>query len=79
MRIYKNNYCPSVPTNFVPLSHNNRCTNGIHIKYYADRWNIKYDASYYNSTLKDSEMFPVVGEIDLSQTIIQAILNGVTK
>lgn len=78
-KIYKNEYCPSVPTYFVPLSKSGRNTNGMQIKFYDGKWNLNLDASYDSSDLKDSENFPVVGSVDIEQTIIQALLSGVEK
>lgn len=53
-------------------------SNGIGIAKINGKWEIERCA-YYNDSFKDSERFPCVGDIDLKEVLLNAILLAIDK
>ncbi len=78
MKIYQNLWAGK-ETYFIPLTHNNEVTSGYSVVNVDGIWNL-YKGNFYNDDLKnDTEHFPIIGELDFNQLLINEILQILQK
>lgn len=73
VNIYKNLWA-GYDMYFVRMSSNGRMDTGISVHNAYGEWRVKYMTQFDSQTVKDASHFPIVGKIDLDQSIISAVL-----
>lgn len=76
MKIYKNLWA-GYETYFVKKRQDKRYAYGYQIICVDGKWEYRENAMYYLCTIRDSEHFPVVGEINLTEIIFRSIMEAV--
>lgn len=76
MKIYKNLWA-GYETYFVKKRQDKRCAYGSEIIYLDGKWEYRDNAIYALCTIRDSEHFPLVGEINLTEIIRRSIMEAV--
>ena len=77
MKIYKNLWV-SYDCYFICSNSNKKYCYGYLVQKPKDKWEFCH-GQFYNSDIKDTEHFPIVGEIDLNNIIIEAVLNNIVN
>ena len=73
VNIYKNLWA-GYDCYFVRMSSNGRVDTGISVHNAYGDWRVKYMSQFYSHDIKNTEHFPIVGKIDIDQSIISAVL-----
>lgn len=76
--IYKNLWA-GYDCYFVRMYTNGRMATGIKVHNAYGDWRVEYNARFYAQDVKDPVHFPVVGKIDIDQSIISAVLATVEE
>lgn len=72
--IYKNLWA-GYDCYFVRMADNGRMATGISVHNAYGDWRVKYMTQFYSQDIReDAEHFPIVGKIDIDQSIISAVL-----
>ena len=77
MKIYKNLWA-SYDCYFISSNSDKKYHYGYLVGKPKDCWEL-CPGQFYNSDIKDTEHFPIVGEIDLNNIIVETVLNIVNK
>lgn len=76
--IYKNLWA-GYDCYFIRMSSNGRMDTGISVHNAYGDWRVKFMTQFYSQDTKDAVHFPVVGKIDINQSIICAVLAAVEE
>lgn len=77
-KIYKNLWA-AYDCYFILISSNGRMDTGISVHNAYGDWRVKFMTQFHSSKRKDAEHFPLVGQIDLEQSIISGVLAAVEE
>lgn len=77
-KIYKNLWA-GYDCYFILMSSNGKMDTGITVHNADGEWRVKFMTQFYTNTRKDTEHFPLVGHIDLEQSIISGVLAAVEE
>lgn len=76
--IYKNLWA-GYDCYFIRMYTNGRMATGIKVYNAYGDWRVAYNSQFYAQDMKDAEHFPIVGKIDINQSIISAVLATVEE